>query len=135
MSDPMPEPSRQPPTDLTSFLRRSGVCDAAIYRNPEAAAELARISFLQENWLKARAEQRSYLWMIIAAPITAPMVYLLRPSPLMLCCSVGFAAIVIATGATQILRRRRTMRDYLRGMERLVQIVRKHEAHSSDEGT
>ena len=135
MPDQMPEPSPGHPTDLTSYLRRSGVSDDAIYRNPEAAAELARISFLQENWLKARAEQRSYLWMIVAAPITAPMIYWVHPSPLMLCCSVGFAAIVIATGVTQILRRRRTMRDYLRGMERLVQIVRKHESRSSDEIT
>jgi hypothetical protein len=121
------------PEGLSSYLRRSGVTDGAIYRNPEAAAELSRISFLQENWLKARDEQRSFIWMIIAAPITAPMFYLFHPSLLMLCCSVGFAAIVIATGVRQVLRRRQTMRDYLSGMERLVQIVRKHEARSSDE--
>ena len=127
----MPPPKH--PSDLSSYLRSSGVSEGAIYRNPEAAAELSRISFLQENWLKARDEQRSYIWMIIAAPITAPMFYLFHPSLLMLCCSVGFAAIVIVTGATQVLRRRQTMRDYLRGMERLVQIVRKHESRSSDE--
>ena len=121
------------PADLSSYLRRSGVSDGAIYRHPEAAAELSRISFLQENWLKARDEQRSFIWMIIAAPITAPMFYLFYPSLLMLGCSAGFAAIVIATGVNQVLRRRQTMRDYLSGMERLVQIVRKHEARSSDE--
>jgi hypothetical protein len=121
------------PTDLSSYLRRSGVSDGAIYRFPEAAAELSRISFLHENWLKARDEQRSYMWMIIAAPITAPMFYLFRPSLLMLCCSVGFATVVIVTSVTQILRRKQTMQDYVRGMERLVQIVRKHERRSSDE--
>ena len=121
------------PAGLSSYLLRSGVSEGAIYRNPEAAAELSRISFLQENWMKARDEQRSYIWMIIAAPITAPMFYLFHPSPLMLCCSVGFALIVIATGVTQVLRRRQTMRDYLSGMERLVQIVRRNEARSSDE--
>jgi hypothetical protein len=120
------------PADLSSYLRRSGVSDDAIYRNPEAAAELSRISFLQENWVRARDEQRSYIWMIIAAPITAPMFYLFRPSRFMLYCSVGFALIVIATGVTQFLRRRQTMRDYIAGMERLVQVVRRHEARSSD---
>jgi hypothetical protein len=125
--------SHRHPADLSSYLRRRGVSEGAIYRNPEAAAELSRISFLQENWLKARDEQRSYIWLIIAAPITAPMFYVCWPSRLMLCCSVGFAVIIIATGVTQVLRRRQTMRDYLRGMERLVQMVRKHEEHSSDE--
>jgi hypothetical protein len=126
-------PAHKHPADLSTYLRSSGVSDDAIYRNPEAASELSRISFLQENWLKARDEQRSYIWMIVAAPITAPMFYLFYPSLLMLCCSVGFAVIVTVTGVTQILRRRQTMRDYLAGMERLVQIVRKQEARPFDE--
>jgi hypothetical protein len=121
------------PADLSSYLRCSGVSDDAIYRNPEAAAELSRISFLQENWMRAREQQRSYLWMFVAAPITVPMFYLIRPSRFMLCCSVGFAVIVIATGVTQFLRRRQTTRDYIAGMERLVRIVRKHEARTSDD--
>ena len=126
-------PSHNHPADLSAYLRRSGVSDDAIYKNPEAAAELSRISFLQENWLKARDQLRSYIWIVIAAPITAPMFYLFYPSALMLCCSVLFAVIVIVTCVTQIFRRRQTMRDFLRGMDRLVQIVRKHEARSSDE--
>ena len=120
------------PSDLSAYLRRHGLSYEAIRRDPEAAAELSRISFLQENWLKSRDELRNYLWIVIAAPITAPMFYLFYPSPLMLCCSVGFAVIVVVTCVTQILRRRRTMRDYLTGMERLVQIARKN-ARASDE--
>ena len=126
-------PSHKHRTDLSSYLRQSGVSDGALYRSPEAAAELSRISFLQENWLKAREEKRSYMWMVVAAPIAAPMFYLFYPSLLMLCCSVGFAAVVIATAVVQLLRCRRTMRDYFNGMERLVQIIRKHEAGSSGE--
>ena len=121
------------PADLSAYLRRSGVSDDAIYRNPEAAAELSRISFLQENWMKARDELRSYIWIVIATPITVPMFYLFHPSVLMLCCSVGFAVIVAVTCGTQIYRRRQAMRDFRRGMDRLVQIVRKHEGRSPDE--
>ena len=126
-------PSHKHSADLSSYLRHSRVSDEAVYRSPDAAAELARISFLHENWLKARSEQRSYIWILIAAPITAPMFYFFYPSVLMLCCSVAFAVIVIATGTAQILRRRQTMRNYMSGMERLVQIARKHQADSSDE--
>lgn len=119
--------------ELSAYLRRCGVSERALYTNPEAAAELARISFLQENWLKARNELRSYLWIVVAVPVTAPMCYFFYPSLLMLCCSVGFAAFVIATCVTQILRRRRTMRDYVSGLERLVQIVKRHESRPFDE--
>ena len=127
-------PSHKHPADVSSYLRHNGLTEAAIYRSPEAAAELSRISFLQENWLKARDEQRSYIWMMIAAPVSAPMFYVFNPSALMLCCSAGFATIIIATGVAQLLRLRRTMRDYVSGMERLVQIVRKEQARSADEG-
>ncbi len=120
------------PSELAAHLRQSGLSDDAIFRNPDAAAELSRISFLQENWLKARDELRSYVWIVAAAPITVPMFYFFHPSALMLCCSVGFALIVVVTCVTRILHRRRAMRDYMLGMERLVQIVRKA-ARASDE--
>jgi hypothetical protein len=126
-------PAYKHPSDLFSYLRSCGVSVSAIYRNPEAAAELSRLSFLQENWLKAREEQRRYLWMIMAAPLTAPMFYLFHPSVLMLGCSIGFAIIVIVTGVAQVLRRRQTLRDYRIGMERLVQMVRKQEPPRFDD--
>lgn len=113
-------------TDLSRYLRAHGVSEDAVYKDPEAAAELSRISFLRENALKAQRELRSYVWVVVAVPISAPVFYFIRPSILMFGCSVGFAAIVIATCAAQILRRRRTTRDYIRGLERLVAIVRKN---------
>jgi hypothetical protein len=113
-------------TDFRVYLRRHGLSEAAVYKDPEAVAELSRISFLQENSLSARRELRSYIWIVVAAPISAPVFYFISPSFPMLCCSVGFATIVIASCAAQILRLRRTTKDYIRGLERLVAIVRKN---------
>ena len=98
-----------PPPGLTAYLQRRGISPDALYKSPEAAAELSRASFLYENWLKARHELRSYILFVILVPITAPTFYYIYPSVVMLFCSIGFAAIVITTCFTQILRRRRTM--------------------------
>ena len=113
------------PFELFASLRRSGVSDDALFRHPDAVAELPRISFLQENWLKARAELRSYLWIVTAAPITVPVLYFCRPSAAMLCCSVGFALIIVATCVSRILHQRRAIKDYMLGVERVIQTVRK----------
>jgi hypothetical protein len=117
------------PAELTTYLRHRGISPDVIYKSPEAAAELSRVSFLQENWLKARHELRSYLVYVILVPVTAPTFYLLYPSTLMLVCSIGFAVIVIATCITQIARRRRAMKDYFAGIERLIQSVRDRESY------
>ena len=115
-------------TEVSDYLKRRGVPADAVYKHPEAAAELSRISFLRENSLRAQHELSSYIWLVVAAPVTVPLFYLMHPSTLMLCCSGGFALVVVGTCVTQILRRKRTMKDYIKGMERLVVILQRDES-------
>jgi hypothetical protein len=115
--------------DLTSYLRGRGISIETLSRHPDAVAELARVTFLEQNYFSARTELRNYIVLVAVAPLSAPMLYFLKPSPVMLGCSIGFATIVVGTCVTQILRRKRTMRDYLRGVERLVLMAKKSTSH------
>jgi hypothetical protein len=112
---------------MKTYLLRRGVPIEIVYKTPDAAAELPRVAFLHENYLKAQHELRAYVALAVAAPVTAPMFYFLWPSILMLCCSVGFALIVLCTSIGQIARKRRTMKDYFLGLDRLVALVQSRE--------
>jgi hypothetical protein len=106
--------------DLMSQLRARGISLETLSRHPQAAAEVARVTFLEENYFRARTELRNYIVLVAVAPLSSPMIYFLKPSPVMLGCSVAFATSVVGTCVMQILRKKRTMSDYLRGVERLV---------------
>ena len=113
---------------MKAYLLRRGVLLKSVFETPDAAAELPRVAFLQENYLKAQSELRAYVLLAVAAPVTAPMIYFLSPSVFMLCCSFGFALIVFCTSVSQIARKRRTMKDYFRGLDRLIALVQRRES-------
>jgi hypothetical protein len=113
--------------NLAKHLKARGISVEALSKSPETLDEFSRTAFLHHNYIKAREEVHAYAWIVAAVPFTAATTYLIRPSAQMLICSIVFAALVIGTCVTQILRRRRTMKDLRRSIDRLVRVVEDHQ--------